>query len=141
MKETSEQKANAADLAEKVRELDVSLHEHARLLAKTNRRAHRLEAEQGQLQRFNEQLAVVGELGTTLAESFELSQIYERLAAAAHQLLPDTTGLIISLYHPERQQFTAAFMSENGQVADVSDLPPMPLASRGEGAQSEAVYA
>lgn len=138
--EISDQKASASELAQKVLALDISLQEHAQLLEETHRRAEQLEARQDRLQLFNEQLAVVGTLGTTLAESLELPQIYERLAAAAHKLLPDTTGLIISLYHPERQQFTAAFLSENGEVADVSDLPPMPLAPLGAGAQSEAVH-
>lgn len=68
------QKSTEVELAEKAWALQVSLQEQTRLLEQVRQHAEQLETQQEKLQRFNEQLAVVGELGMTLAESLRVKK-------------------------------------------------------------------
>ncbi len=86
------------------------------------------------------QLTSARQIGGTLVETLELSQIYERLYEAASDLLPDSETMFISLYEPAQKQFRCVFAMSEGERFDVSKLPPAPLEPAGVGTQSEMVH-
>ncbi len=87
-----------------------------------------------------QQLVHINELGRTLAETLEVGQVYERLAAIALDLLPASATLIISRYDARNQMISAVYSIQDGKTFDVSGLPRIPLLPPGKGAQSEAIH-
>ena len=95
---------------------------------------------QQEIQRFVSELAIVSDIGRTLAEDLNLPAIYDRLAKNILRLFPDTTTLFISRYHPEIHQITCAYARINNESMDVALFDPVPLEERGKGVQSEAIH-
>jgi signal transduction histidine kinase/DNA-binding response OmpR family regulator len=86
-----------------------------------------------------ELLAAAAELGHTLAETLDPDEIYQRLAHAIFQLLPDIATIFISRFDAEREQISAVYALQDGEPVDVSTLPAIPLAPPGYGSQSEVI--
>ncbi|MEW6717392.1 MAG: GAF domain-containing protein [Chloroflexota bacterium] len=87
-----------------------------------------------------EQLAIVNQLGLTLAETLDLPHIYLRSSQTVLQILPDIANVFISLYDPNEQLITCAYGIHDGEVLNVEELPPIPLEAPGVGTQSEAIH-
>jgi PAS domain S-box-containing protein len=86
------------------------------------------------------QLSAINDIGRTLAETLDLPTIYERLAQAIEQLLPDISTLFISLYDDEQQLITCAYGAHEKEQLDITTLPPIPLEPPGHGPQSETIH-
>lgn len=86
------------------------------------------------------QLSAINDIGRTLAETLDLPTVYERLADAIHQLLPDISTLFISLFDEERQLITCAYGVHENEQIDITTLPPIPLEPPGHGPQSETIH-
>ena len=87
-----------------------------------------------------DQMAAVSALGRTLAESLELSLIYQRLTRAIYNLMEDVAGMIISLYDPKKELITCVSAHIDGEFIDAASLPPIPLAPEGSGTQSQVIH-
>jgi PAS domain S-box-containing protein len=86
------------------------------------------------------QVSAINDVGRTLAETLDLPTIYERLAQAIQQLLPDVSTLFISLYDEERQAINCAYGAHENEQIDINTLPPIPLEPPGHGPQSETIH-
>ncbi len=86
------------------------------------------------------QLTSLNALGNALSQTLDLDQIYARLSQAILGLLPDSEGLFISLFDPQRAELRCAFAVADEQRYDVANLPPLPLAPLGAGTQSDVVH-
>lgn len=75
-------------------------------------------------ERRTRQLAIVNEIGQALAGTLDLSTIY-RVARDGVRRLVDAPVFGISLFDPQRQTITAAFMAEGDTEMDVSQFPPL----------------
>jgi PAS domain S-box-containing protein len=93
-----------------------------------------------QTARHADQMAAVSELGRTLAESLELSLIYQRLTKAIYNLMDDVAGMIISLYDPKKELITCVSAHIDGEFIDPASLSPIPLAPEGSGTQSRVIH-
>jgi PAS domain S-box-containing protein len=93
-----------------------------------------------QTARHADQMAAVSELGRTLAESLELSLIYQRLTKAIYSLMEDVAGMMISLYDPRKALITCVSAHIDGEFVDTANLPPIPLAPEGSGTQSRVIH-
>lgn len=54
-------------------------------------------------------LLSTGEMSRTLSEVLELPQVYDRLEATVHQLMPEVTTVSISLYDPQHQRLNVVY--------------------------------
>ncbi|HLF26939.1 MAG TPA: PAS domain S-box protein [Anaerolineae bacterium] len=86
------------------------------------------------------QLEAVNALGRALAETLDLSEIYERLYAATCQLIRESAAVFISLFDGAQQLIVCAYGRQDGQPVNVSDLPPIPLGAPGRGTQSRVIH-
>jgi len=86
------------------------------------------------------QLAAVNDLGRALSETLDLPEIYERLYAAALQLLPDAATVFISLFDTERKLIRCAFGVQDGQRVQADELPAIPLTEPGTGVHSDVIH-
>jgi HD-GYP domain-containing protein (c-di-GMP phosphodiesterase class II) len=89
-----------------------------------------------QTQRNAEQMAAVGAIGRSLAESLDTQEIYTKLAQSIQELFPDVATVLISNYDPVKELITCMIGLQDGERLDVSKLPAIPLAPSGEGTQS-----
>jgi putative nucleotidyltransferase with HDIG domain len=92
-----------------------------------------------QSQRRAEQLITINEIGRAFAETLDLGRIYERLAQAIHQLLPDISTVLISLYNPDQRLITCTYAVHDHERLDPNDFPPIPLEAPGVGTQSQVI--
>lgn len=86
------------------------------------------------------QLVRINDLGRALAETFNLDEIYERLAQIALDLVPGSSTVFISLFDPHQQEIKAVYSIHDGKYQDVSALSPAVLSPPGTGTQSEAIH-
>jgi GAF domain-containing protein len=86
------------------------------------------------------QLVRINDLGRAMAETFDLIEIYTRLARIALDLIPGSATLYISLFNPLTREIRAAYSVHDGETLDVSALPTVPLSPPGEGTQSQAIH-
>ncbi len=86
------------------------------------------------------QLAAVSASGRALAELLDPPQIYERLAAAILELLPDVVGVFISLYEREQQVITCVYGVQDGVPLNAEELPPIRLLPPGEATPSQVIH-
>lgn len=86
-----------------------------------------------------EQLAAVNTLGRALAETYELTQIYQKLYEATAQLLPDISAVLISLFDAERKLVTLVYGIREGKWMNVEALGPRPLPLEKHAPQAEAI--
>ena len=93
-----------------------------------------------QIQSQAHQLEIVNEIGRSLAETLHPPQIYERINHGLHALLPGISTILISLYDSQEQMITCAYGEYDGELIDVSTLPPLPLDPPGQGPQSEVIH-
>jgi putative nucleotidyltransferase with HDIG domain len=84
------------------------------------------------------QLATAGGLGTALAETVELDEIYDRLCAAVLSVLPDSETVIVSLLDRRRSELDSVRAWSAGGYIDHTQLPPVPLERAGAGSGSGA---
>jgi PAS domain S-box-containing protein len=96
--------------------------------------ARSLQAEQKRA----EQLAVINELGRSLAATLDLRSIC-RTAYEHVQQLVDCPYFGISLFDPQQQTITAAFMLEQGQELDLSQFPPLSYDPQARTGRSKAI--
>ncbi len=75
----------------------------------------------GDSQRLAEEMAMVSELGQALAETFDPTEIYGRLARGVAQLLPAVAGMAVAFYVPEREAL--AYSVRDGLIIDSPDRP------------------
>lgn len=54
-------------------------------------------------------LLSTGQMSRTLSEVLEPTQVYDRLEATIHQLMPEVTAVSISLYDPQHQRLNVVF--------------------------------
>ena len=86
------------------------------------------------------ELATVNTIGRALAESLDLNQICEQLAAAIGQIFPDYLSLLIALYDSHCQMMKLIFGLDDSGRLDTAQFPPLPLEPPGYGPQSEAIH-
>ncbi|MBE0699115.1 MAG: GAF domain-containing protein, partial [Anaerolineaceae bacterium] len=84
-------------------------------------------------------LETVNQLGHDLAETHDLSTIYQRLGEAVSELIGDISSVLISLFEATSEKITCVYAQNDGALIDVSQLPPLTLAPNGEGTQSQVV--
>ena len=70
-----------------------------------------------------DKLAAAGEIGRSLAELLDLTEIYRRLASAIYQLLPDVSTLYISLYDQRRKRISCKYAEHERSPLDVTEIP------------------
>jgi HD-GYP domain-containing protein (c-di-GMP phosphodiesterase class II)/putative methionine-R-sulfoxide reductase with GAF domain len=89
--------------------------------------------------RYADQLKTVNEIGRMLSETLEPDQIYVRLTGAIYNLLPNISGMFLSLYDQNSKIIicTSAYVDE--AFIDAKSLPPLPLDSSGKGCQSKVL--
>ncbi|MEW6400562.1 MAG: GAF domain-containing protein [Chloroflexota bacterium] len=87
-----------------------------------------------------EQLAIVNEIGRTLAETLDLEQIHDQLHRAVFHLLPGSNALFISRYDSEAELIHCVFGLENDTRINAAELPPLRLRPPGEGTQSQVIH-
>lgn len=90
--------------------------------------------------RHAEQMATVGAIGRALAETLDLKEIYERLARAVLELLPDTATVLISAFDMRKETLECVFGSQDGETLNVSEFPVIQLAPPGQGTQSQVIH-
>ncbi len=73
------------------------------------------------------QMATAGRLGTALAETLELDEIYDRLCVAVLSVLPDSETVIVSLLDRRRSELDSVRAWSAGGYIDHTQLPPVPL--------------
>ncbi|MBP7688339.1 MAG: GAF domain-containing protein, partial [Thermoflexales bacterium] len=93
-------------------------------------------AEHEQAQRRADQLATLNLLSRALAENLSEVEVYEPLARAVTQLLPDLSTTLISLFDPATQQIRCAYGISDGQPVNLADFAPLVL---NNGPQSRAI--
>ena len=93
------------------------------------------EADQRAIAEYERLLERVASLGQALGTARDLTTIFRALRDFAVASVP-CVGMFISLYDPERDVRTAAYAWGDGEEADVSQLPPMPIT---DGLNSRAV--
>ncbi|MBC7226919.1 MAG: GAF domain-containing protein [Thermoflexales bacterium] len=84
------------------------------------------------------QLAIVNEIGQALAAAPDLPTIY-RTARDGVRRLVDAPVFGISLFDPQQQTITAAFMAEGDAELDVSQFPPLAHVPDAPGGRSRAI--
>ncbi len=87
-----------------------------------------------------EQLAAVNDLARALAETLDLSQIYQRLYDAAARIFPDTATLFITQYDSARELLQCDFAMQDGKPIDAASLPAIALLPPGAGTQSQVIH-
>jgi diguanylate cyclase (GGDEF)-like protein/PAS domain S-box-containing protein len=125
-RDVTESKRTQEMLEQRTQALEALSQEQARLLQETRRH--------------HEQLAVAREGAILLAESRELPEVYERLSQIVRDALPDTATFFISLNDVATKCIVAVYGVQDGQVLDISALPPLPLRPLGEGTQSQVIH-
>ncbi|MEW6649609.1 MAG: HD domain-containing phosphohydrolase [Chloroflexota bacterium] len=70
-------------------------------------------------------LAAAGEVGRTLAEIYDLDEIYRRLSAAIYQMLPDVCTVYISLHDSERNVLNCVYGEHEGDRLNINQLPQL----------------
>jgi len=80
-----------------------------------------------QTQQHAEQMATVSVIGRELAETFDITEIYTRLATAVHDLLPDINIILVERYDLTQEIITYEFGIKDGERVDVRDLPTLSL--------------
>jgi PAS domain S-box-containing protein len=93
-----------------------------------------------QTQLHAEQMAAVSATGRALAETLNLPEIYSRLTHAVYSLLPDISAILLSIYKPQQELMTWVYGMSDGEVVDISKLPPHPIGAANYDPQSEAIY-
>ena len=89
------------------------------------------------LQRYAEQMGAVSTITRALAETLDLSQIYDQLAQSIYRLLPDIAVVLIYLYDPERQLITCDYgLVEGSKRIPAYELPNLASFIVGEGTHS-----
>ncbi|MHC1681409.1 MAG: GAF domain-containing protein [Clostridiaceae bacterium] len=86
-----------------------------------------------------ERMEKISAVGRRLSEMLNTDEIYPYLAQTASRLFDDLAAVVISLYSPEKRNFTCVYTLVDGQPLDVSPLPVMPLAGIGLGSQSDVI--
>jgi PAS domain S-box-containing protein len=106
----------------------------AQQAAATIANARSLQAEQKRA----EQLAVVNELGRSLAATLDLLTVYH--TAHQHvQHLVDCPNFAISLFDPQQQVLTMAFCLSDGVELDLALFPPLPYDPQARAGRSKAI--
>jgi len=85
-----------------------------------------------------EQLAIINELGRSLAATLDLHAIY-RTACECVQRLVDCPNFGISLFNLEEQTITAAFMVSDGEEMDLGQFPPLTHKPEARTGRSKAI--
>ena len=80
-----------------------------------------------QTQQHAEQMATVSVIGRELAETFDITEIYTRLATAVHDLLPDINIILVERYDLAQQTITYEFGIKDGEKVDVHEFPTFSL--------------
>lgn len=93
-----------------------------------------------QMEQYARQMKMASQAGRALAETNELSKIYACLGEAVRDLLPDISGLFISLFDTERNLVSCAYAYSDGKSLDPTLFPPISLGLSGQGPQGEAIY-
>ena len=117
----------------------VNVINNARLFEEMRRQRAVLEGVNKISTRRAEQLAVINAVGRVIAETLNLQRIYEQLAQAIHQLLPDISTVFISLYDATRQLITCTYAVHDDELLAPGEFPPIPLEAPGVGTQSQVV--
>jgi putative nucleotidyltransferase with HDIG domain len=99
-------------------------HERNRMLSELSK-AHE------QSSRRAEQLTTINRFGQQMAETYDLSEIYNCLVEAIHALMDDITAVCLSLYNSEKQWITCTYTLTNGKKVVSSDPSPISLDSPG----------
>ena len=87
------------------------------------------------LQARSDLLLSTGEMSRTLSEVLELPQVYDRLEATIHQLMPEVTSLSISLYDSQHQRLNTVYGDPE------QPLEYAPIAPSGQGTDSRHTLA
>jgi HD-GYP domain-containing protein (c-di-GMP phosphodiesterase class II)/PAS domain-containing protein len=80
-----------------------------------------------QVNRHAEQMAAVGAIGRSLAETLDLQETYSRLAQAVQQLFPDVASVVISEFDPQNETVTCATITRDGRNLDPTHITPVKL--------------
>ncbi len=93
----------------------------------------------GEVRRWASQMATLAQFGGMLAETLELSRVYQRLTNAIYQLLPDLCSLFISLYDRDTDRIRCVWAVSEGVSISTDKIPELPLDREGAGLQSQVI--
>ncbi|NMC80805.1 MAG: GAF domain-containing protein, partial [Chloroflexi bacterium] len=119
-------KSSEVQLAQTIAEIASSAIHRAELYEETLRHA--------------EQMTSVTYIGRALAETLELSEIYNRLTKAIFDLLPDIATVLITLFDPQSKTIAYVYGARDDQPVDISHLPVLKLDPNGKGALDEVIH-
>jgi PAS domain S-box-containing protein len=80
-----------------------------------------------QLEQMNQSLAAVNQLGHLMAETFELTQIYDQICQMVRTLLPDSDSLFIEQYDSKQKSLKVVYGYHQGQQVAVNHFAPIVL--------------
>jgi putative nucleotidyltransferase with HDIG domain len=78
-----------------------------------------------------DQLARINGFGQQMAETFDITQIYNQLVDAIHAMTPDISAVCLALYNSERQWITCTYTSADGSRRVSDNLTQVPLDAPG----------
>jgi HD-GYP domain-containing protein (c-di-GMP phosphodiesterase class II)/putative methionine-R-sulfoxide reductase with GAF domain len=81
----------------------------------------------------------VNRLGRTLAETFDLQALFQRLAEAILELLEDTSTVHVFMHDEENRVAKAVYAIHDGNVLSTANSPNIPLGRPGEGMLSQVI--
>jgi PAS domain S-box-containing protein len=93
-----------------------------------------------QSKRHAEQVSAVSDIGRTLAETLDLTEIYARLTQSIHDLLPDITAIYLSLYDAKREQLRCVYGEQHKQRINENELPTISTDSESQARQSTVIH-
>ena len=92
-----------------------------------------------EVRRWASQMATLAQFGGMLAETLELSKVYQRLTNAVYQLLPDMCSLFISIYDQQSERIRCVWADADGVSIGTGKIPELPLDRDGVGLQSQVI--
>ncbi len=90
-------------------------------------------------QQYAASMAAVSAIGRSLAETLDLGQVYERLAASILDLFPAARSVLITRYDPERALIIPEYGVQDGEPVRVSKLPVFSLEANSRDPQSRVI--
>ncbi len=85
-----------------------------------------------------DEVALLHEAGNLLARTLDPDVIYDTMQQIIARAM-DCISLMVSTYTPEDNLIRCAFAWVEGQCIDASEMPPIPLAPKGRGLQSQVI--
>jgi PAS domain S-box-containing protein len=85
------------------------------------------------------QLGEVSSAGREMIDMLSQGQIYNRLAASVQVIIPDLSGMLISIYDQSQSLIRCVYGMHDNKTLNPADFPALPLAQPGYGQQSEVI--